>query len=86
MLYIVSMWWAGIEQGMHWRSYNNLGFLQYSFSEIVRDLHPLYAIRALGGLIYLSGVLIMVYNIAKTIAPTVHSVRVTPATAAAIGE
>ncbi|MBP7252053.1 MAG: cytochrome-c oxidase, cbb3-type subunit I [Alphaproteobacteria bacterium] len=86
VLYIVSMWWAGIEQGMHWRSYNNLGFLQYSFSEIVRDLHPLYAIRALGGLIYLSGVLIMVYNIAKTIAPTVHSVRVTPATAAAIGE
>ena len=86
VLYIVSMWWAGIEQGMHWRSYNNLGFLEYSFSEIVRDLHPLYAIRALGGLIYLAGVLVMVYNIAKTIAPTAHSVRVTPATAAAIGE
>lgn len=86
VLYIVSMWWAGIEQGMHWRSYNNLGFLEYSFSEIVRDLHPLYAIRALGGLIYLAGVLVMVYNIAKTIAPSAHSVRVTPATAAAIGE
>ncbi len=86
VLYIVSMWWAGILQGMHWRSYDNLGFLQYSFAEIVRDLHPLYAIRALGGLLYLGGALVMVYNVVKTVAPTAHGVRITSATAAAIGE
>jgi len=86
VLYITSMWWAGIEQGLSWRSYNSLGFLQYSFSEIVRDLHPLYVIRALGGVLYLGGMLVMVYNVAKTIAPSASGVRVTPKTALAIGE
>jgi cytochrome c oxidase cbb3-type subunit 1 len=86
VLYITSMWWAGIEQGLHWRSYDKMGFLEYSFSEIVRDLHPLYAIRALGGILYLSGALIMVYNIWKTIAPQANEAPVTATTAIAIGE
>jgi cytochrome c oxidase cbb3-type subunit 1 len=86
VLYMVSLWWGGIMQGMNWRTYDNMGFLQYSFSEIVRDLHPFYLIRALGGALYLSGVLLMVYNVWRTISPpSGDAVRVTPATAAAIG-
>ena len=67
VLYITSMWVAGIMQGLMWRSYDDMGFLQYSFVETVMAMHPYYIIRALGGLLYLSGALLMVYNIAKTI-------------------
>ncbi|MCE9507966.1 MAG: cbb3-type cytochrome c oxidase subunit I, partial [Alphaproteobacteria bacterium] len=67
VLYIVSMWIAGIMQGLMWRSYDSLGFLQYSFVETVMAMHPYYIIRALAGVIYLGSALIMVYNIVKTI-------------------
>jgi cytochrome c oxidase cbb3-type subunit 1 len=69
LLYITSMWVAGIMQGLMWRSYDDMGFLKYSFVEIVHALHPLYAIRALGGVFYLTGMLIMVYNVVRTIYP-----------------
>jgi cytochrome c oxidase cbb3-type subunit 1 len=67
VLYITSMWAAGIMQGLMWREYDQYGFLKYSFVEIVASLHPLYFIRALGGLFYLAGVVVMVYNFAKTV-------------------
>ncbi len=67
VLYITSMWAAGITQGLMWRSYNELGFLRYSFVEVVAALHPYYVIRACGGGLFLFGVLIMVYNIYRTI-------------------
>lgn len=67
ILYITSMWAGGIMQGLMWRSYDEMGFLKYSFIEIVASLHPLYVIRALGGLFYLSGALIMAYNVYKTV-------------------
>jgi len=69
VLYITSMWIAGIMQGLMWRSYDSMGFLTYSFVETVQAMHPYYIIRALGGLLYLSGALVMVYNIYKTIVP-----------------
>jgi cytochrome c oxidase cbb3-type subunit 1 len=69
VLYITSMWAAGIMQGLMWRSYDELGFLKYSFSEILGALHPLYAIRALGGIIYLAGALVMAYNVFMTVLP-----------------
>lgn len=65
--YITSMWVAGITQGLMWRSYDQMGFLQYSFSETVQAMHPFYIIRVIGGLLYLTGALIMVYNVRKTI-------------------
>ena len=65
--YLVSMWMAGITQGLMWRAYNSMGFLRYSFIETVTALHPLYMMRALGGLCYLLGFILMVYNVAKTI-------------------
>ncbi len=67
VLYITSMWVAGVMQGLMWRAYDAMGFLEYSFVETVEAMHPYYIIRALGGLLYLSGMLIMVYNCYKTI-------------------
>jgi len=54
-------------QGLMWRAYDSIGFLEYSFVETVDAMYPYYVIRALGGLLYLSGMLIMVYNCWKTI-------------------
>lgn len=67
VLYITAMWVAGIMQGLMWRAYDSMGFLEYSFVETVAASHPYYIIRALGGLLYLSGMLIMVYNCWKTV-------------------
>jgi cytochrome c oxidase cbb3-type subunit 1 len=67
VLYITSMWVAGIEQGLMWRAYTALGFLEYSFVETVLAMHPFYIIRALGGLLFLAGALIMAWNIWKTV-------------------
>jgi cytochrome c oxidase cbb3-type subunit 1 len=67
VLYITAMWVGGIMQGLMWRSYNEMGFLQYSFIEVVSALHPIYFIRAVGGLFFLSGGCLMAYNFYKTI-------------------
>jgi cytochrome c oxidase cbb3-type subunit 1 len=67
VLYITAMWVSGIMQGLMWRAYDELGFLQYSFIETVAAMHPYYVIRFLGGLLYLSGALIMVYNLIMTV-------------------
>lgn len=67
VLYIAAMWVSGIMQGLMWRSYDDLGFLEYSFVETVMSMKPFYAIRVLGGLLYLTGALVMVYNFWKTI-------------------
>lgn len=67
VLYITAMWVGGIMQGLMWRSYNEMGFLQYSFIEVVSALHPIYLTRAIGGLFFLGGGFLMAYNFYKTI-------------------
>jgi cytochrome c oxidase cbb3-type subunit I len=67
VLYITAMWVSGIMQGLMWRAYDEYGFLQYSFVETVAAMRPYYVIRALGGILYLSGALIMVYNLWMTV-------------------
>ncbi len=67
VFYIAAMWVSGIMQGLMWRSYDSMGFLQYSFVESVMAMHPFYLIRVLGGVLYLTGALIMVYNFWRTI-------------------
>ncbi len=67
VFYISSMWVAGIMQGLMWRSYTALGFLEYSFVETVDAMHPMYVIRALGGGLFVVGACIMAYNIYMTI-------------------
>jgi cytochrome c oxidase cbb3-type subunit 1 len=67
VLYITAMWISGIMQGLMWRAYDPLGFLQYSFIETVEAMRPYYLIRALGGVLFLLGSLIMVYNLWRTV-------------------
>jgi len=67
VLYITAMWVSGIMQGLMWRAYDELGFLQYSFVETVEAMHPYYVIRLLGGLLYLTGALLMAFNLWKTV-------------------
>ena len=67
VLYVTSMWVAGISQGLMWRAYTSLGFLEYSFVEAVEAMHPFYIIRALGGVMFLIGALIMAYNLWMTV-------------------
>ena len=61
------MWVSGIMQGLMWREYDDQGFLVYSFVESTAAMHPYYMMRALGGLLYLSGLLLMIFNVWKTI-------------------
>ena len=67
VLYITAMWISGIMQGLMWRAVNEDGTLIYSFVETVDAMHPYYLIRLLGGLIYLSGMLLMAYNVFQTV-------------------
>jgi len=67
VLYISAMWVSGILQGLMWRAYTSLGFLEYSFIETVEAMHPFYIIRAAGGALFLSGALIMAFNLWMTV-------------------
>jgi cytochrome c oxidase cbb3-type subunit 1 len=66
VLYIAAMWIAGVMQGLMWRSVHPDGTLVYSFVESVKATFPFYVIRLLGGLLYLTGMLIMAWNVVKT--------------------
>jgi cytochrome c oxidase cbb3-type subunit 1 len=67
VLYAVSMWVAGITQGLMWRAVNEDGTLTYSFVESLKVTYPYYTLRLLGGLVFFAGMLIMVYNVYKTV-------------------
>ena len=67
VLYISSMWVAGIMQGLMWREYGPDGYLVYSFAEVVAALKPYNIIRASGGLLYLFGACLMAWNVFMTI-------------------
>ncbi len=66
VFYITSMWVSGITQGLMWRAYDPQGFLQYSFVESVVAVHPFEIIRAVGGILFLIGALMMIYNLIMT--------------------
>jgi cytochrome c oxidase cbb3-type subunit 1 len=68
VLYIAAMWIAGVMQGLMWRAVNADGTLTYSFIESVERTYPFYYVRLLGGAMFLFGMLLMAYNVAKTIA------------------
>jgi cytochrome c oxidase cbb3-type subunit I len=67
VLYIAAMWIAGVMQGLMWRAVNPDGTLVYSFVESVKATYPFYVIRLLGGLLYLSGMLLMAWNVVMTV-------------------
>jgi cytochrome c oxidase cbb3-type subunit I len=68
VLYIAAMWIAGVMQGLMWRAVNADGTLTYTFVESVKATYPYYMIRLLGGAMFLTGMLIMAWNVFKTIA------------------
>jgi cytochrome c oxidase cbb3-type subunit 1 len=67
VLYIAAMWIAGVMQGLMWRALNPDGTLVYSFVESVKATYPFYVVRLLGGLLYLSGMLLMAWNVVMTV-------------------
>jgi cytochrome c oxidase cbb3-type subunit 1 len=67
VLYAVSMWVSGITQGLMWRAVNEDGTLTYSFIESLKATYPYYGLRLVGGLLFFSGMIIMAYNVWKTI-------------------
>jgi cytochrome c oxidase cbb3-type subunit 1 len=66
VLYIAAMWIAGVMQGLMWRAINADGTLTYTFVESVKATYPFYVIRMAGGLLYLTGMVIMLWNVVKT--------------------
>ena len=68
VLYISALWIAGVMQGLMWRAVNADGTLTYSFAEAVKATYPYHMVRLLGGVIFLAGMLLMAYNVWKTIA------------------
>jgi cytochrome c oxidase cbb3-type subunit 1 len=67
VLYIVAMWISGITQGLMWRAFDEFGNLQYSFAESVAAMVPFYAMRAIGGMFFLTGATLMAINMFMTI-------------------
>jgi cytochrome c oxidase cbb3-type subunit I len=67
VLYVASMWIAGVMQGLMWRATNPDGTLTYTFVEALKATYPYYAVRLVGGTMVLVGMFVMVYNVAKTI-------------------
>ena len=67
VLYIAAMWIAGVMQGLMWRAVNADGTLTYSFIESVERTYPFYYVRLLGGAMFLTGMLLMAYNVWKTV-------------------
>ncbi|MGQ9685334.1 MAG: cytochrome-c oxidase, cbb3-type subunit I [Thiobacillaceae bacterium] len=68
VLYIASMWIAGVAQGLMWRATNDDGTLTYSFAQAVNAMYPFYTIRLIGGAMFFAGMLLMAYNVWKTVA------------------
>lgn len=67
VLYIAAMWIAGVMQGLMWRAVNPDGTLVYTFVESVKATWPFYVARLLGGLLYLAGMLVMAWNVVRTV-------------------
>ncbi len=67
VLYIAAMWIAGVMQGLMWRAVNPDGTLVYSFVESVKATYPFYVIRVAGGVLYLTGMVIMGWNVVMTV-------------------
>ncbi|WP_414641825.1 cytochrome-c oxidase, cbb3-type subunit I [Brevundimonas sp.] len=81
VLYITAMWVSGIMEGLMWREYTPNGFLANSFIETVSAKHIQNVIRTVGGLMFLSGTLIMSYNLWRTIRmPSSRTAANVPAT------
>jgi cytochrome c oxidase cbb3-type subunit I len=69
VMYIVAMWIAGVMQGLMWRATEADGTLTYSFIESLKATYPYYVLRFAGGVVYLSGMFVMAWNVWRTVLP-----------------
>ena len=67
VVYVFAMWNSGVIQGLMWRTYTESGTLSYSFVDSLVAMHPYYIARALGGLLFLLGAIVALYNVVMTI-------------------
>lgn len=67
VVYVTAMWISGIMQGLMWRAIDDDGTLTYAFIEVVIASHPFYIMRLCGGILFLTGMLVMAYNVIMTI-------------------
>jgi len=74
LLYTVTLWIAGIQQGAMWKATNPDGSLVYSFVEVVAAMKPYWIIRFVGGLIYFVGILVFAYNMVMTARKTPETI------------
>jgi cytochrome c oxidase cbb3-type subunit 1 len=75
VLYIVAMWISGVMQGLMWRAVNSDGTLMYSFVQSLEASHPFYVMRFLGGVFIVAGMLIMAYNVYRTVSAKNNSLE-----------
>lgn len=78
VLYIASMWIAGLMQGLMWRAVNDDGTLTYTFVEALKATRPYYMGRLAGGSAFLLGMLVMAYNVVMTIRAGAPAVELVP--------
>ena len=82
VLYTVSMWAAGLMEGLMWRAVDGQGLLANpAFMDIVNQLHPFYWLRLVGGVLYLTGVFIMSWNLIRTVRGPQQTLQAAPAAA-----
>jgi len=81
VFYISSMWIAGVMQGLMWRAVNDDGTLTYTFVEALKATYPYYVGRLIGGIVFLSGSIVMAWNVWMTVRSAVPVVESAPATA-----
>ncbi|AQQ01668.1 MULTISPECIES: cytochrome-c oxidase, cbb3-type subunit I [Pseudoalteromonas] len=75
VLYIVAMWISGVMQGLMWRAVNADGTLMYSFVQSLEASHPFYIMRFVGGVFIVAGMLVMAYNVFRTISAEKESLK-----------
>ncbi len=75
VLYVASMWIAGVMQGLMWRATNADGTLTYTFVESLQATYPYYAVRLTGGLLVLAGMIVMAYNVIRTLQQRASSIE-----------
>ncbi len=85
VLYVCAMWVNGIMQGLMWRAFNQDGTLTYSFIESVQASNPGYLVRLIGGVFFLAGMLLMAYNMYRTISQSATEARAQDELQASVG-
>jgi cytochrome c oxidase cbb3-type subunit 1 len=85
MIYILSMWGAGVSQGLLWLSLDSYGEPSFSFKDIMASMPPYYLLRLVGGLIFLSGTLLMIFNLTMTMKGR-QTLRIRPPEVGAVQE